>query len=61
MITLDFGFGHIGLLIVPMVRLLVVLTYGLPKLWAGYCQVASLAYFQTKTTDFKRSTNLKQE
>lgn len=40
MITVAIGFAYIPFLTVPLVSILVVLVYGLPKLWSGYYQVA---------------------
>ena len=52
------GFAYIPLLTVPLVRLFVVLVYGLPKRWSGYYQVASLCYFHTEYRDPPVSSTL---
>ena len=58
MLTVVFGFAYIGFLTVPIVRGILIFTYGLPKLWSAYYQVASLAYFHTAYSEPPISSTL---
>ena len=58
MITVGIDFAYIPLLTVPLVRLFVVLVYGLLKRWSGYYQVASLCYFHAEYRDPPVSSTL---
>ena len=42
MMTVLFGYGYLSLLTVPVASVVVILTYGLPKLW-GFYHVAVVA------------------
>ena len=47
MLTVGFGLTCESLLTVSIVRLIILVSYGLPKVQSGYYQVASLKYFQS--------------